>query len=49
VRAALVADLMASLANSMETTDRRIRDHVPDPVGGLIDIRQGMVRALTDV
>jgi uncharacterized protein YbjT (DUF2867 family) len=48
VRGALVADLMASLANSMETADRRIRDLVPDPLGGLLDIREGMARAVAD-
>lgn len=48
VRATLVADLMTSLANSMETADRRIRDLVPDPLGGLLDIREGVTRALAE-
>jgi uncharacterized protein YbjT (DUF2867 family) len=46
--AELVAHLMPSLANTMISTDQRIRQFIPDPLGGLMDLREAMTRALRD-
>jgi uncharacterized protein YbjT (DUF2867 family) len=46
VDGALVTDLMESLSTPMVSTERRIRDYVPDPLGGLLGITEGMVRAV---
>lgn len=40
----LVADLVHSLANSMRSTERRIRDLVPDPAGGLTGVAEAFTR-----
>jgi uncharacterized protein YbjT (DUF2867 family) len=47
VDGALVANLMPSLDNSMVSSDQRIRTYIPDPLGGLMDLREAMKRALT--
>lgn len=41
----LTADLIMSLPNSMDSTDRRIRSIVPDPPGGLTSVSQALGRA----
>ncbi len=43
---ALVADLMESLSTPMVSTEQRIRDYVPDPLGGLLSITEGILRAV---
>lgn len=44
---ALTADLILSLPNTMSSTDHRIRDLVPDPVGGLTSIADALARTET--
>jgi uncharacterized protein YbjT (DUF2867 family) len=46
VDAELVANLLPSLANSMVSSDQRIREYIPDPLGGLMELREAMARAL---
>ena len=42
---ALVADLVESLANTMSSQDTSIREHVPDPEGGLTTLAEAIDRA----
>lgn len=44
----LTADLILSLPNTMSSTDHRIRDHVPDPPGGLTTIAAAFARTDAD-
>jgi uncharacterized protein YbjT (DUF2867 family) len=46
--AELVANLMPSLSNTMVSSDRRIRDYIPDPLGGLMDLRESIARAIAE-
>jgi uncharacterized protein YbjT (DUF2867 family) len=42
----LVTSLMPSLSNQMLPRDLRIRNHIPDPFGGLTGIEESIARAL---
>lgn len=44
----LVADLVASLGNTMDSDDRRIRTFVPDPPAGLTTTDDAIVRSTRD-
>ena len=44
--AELVANLMPSLSNTMISTDTRIRELIPDPLGGLMDLHECIARAI---
>ena len=43
---ALAADLVASLDHPMTASEQRLRDHVPDPTGGLVPIGEAIARSL---
>jgi uncharacterized protein YbjT (DUF2867 family) len=42
----LAADLVASLDHPMAAAEQRLRDHVPDPPGGLVPIDDAIARSL---
>ena len=44
--AELIGNLMPSLSNTMISSEQRIRRFIPDPLGGLMDLRESITRAL---